>query len=426
MWNKIINLTKTTWARLTFRGTPSPKCWVFSSVHNQTFNYNSSYLFLHVKENCPDIHPYYVVNDDKLRTELEEKYGKGYFINTKSLSGIRKVLSCKVWFTSTAPPLYGMGFRKDYVIINLWHGVPLKKIGMEQGNLSRFTRKYYKYLFADNYEAVVTTSEELKPMMSKSFLVDQDRIKVWGQPRNDMLFEKKDARTEFKRIFETQAAVEIQTESGLQEVKTAQTAMPDFRKAVLYAPTFRDDKITRLFPFQDFDVEELVEWLEQQKLFLCVRLHLYDQSGYAWMKELDRPGSRIRLMNEDRAGDVMEVLNCFDLLITDYSSIYIDYLLTGKPIVFLPYDREEYLKDRGMNFDYDEATPGPKPKTFQEFLNSVYELLYNHDDYVCQRAQINEFFNEVQKPCCAEICSQVRKILDWRVENEEGNHIRNI
>lgn len=410
MWHKITNLIKTTWARLTFRGEPSPQCWVFSSVHNRTFNYNSSSLFLYVREHCPDIHPYYVMDDDELRKELEEKYGKQYFIDAKSLRGIRKILSCKVWFTSTAPPLYGGGFRKDYVIINLWHGVPLKKIGMEQENLSGFTKKYYKYLFADNYEAVVTTSEELKPVMSRSFLVEPERVKVWGQPRNDLLFEKKDAREVLQ-----EAAV---TEDGV--------SIPAFRKAVLYAPTFRDNAPTRIFPFSDFDIDRLQEWLEIQDIFLCIRLHLYDQTAYRWLKDLDHPGSRIRLLNEDRVPEIMEILNVFDLLITDYSSIYIDYLLTGRPIVFLPYDKEAYLKERGMNFDYDEATPGPKPKTFQEFLNSIQDMLYNYDGYVRQRAQINAFFNEVQKPCCADICNYVRELADRRIENEKSDHIRNI
>ena len=61
------------------------------------------------------------------------------------------------------------------------------------------------------------------------------------------------------------------------------------------------------------------------------------------------------------------VLGIFDLLVTDYSSIYIDYLLTEKPIVFLPYDKEQYLEGRGMNFGYDEVTPGPKPETMRSF-----------------------------------------------------------
>ena len=394
MWEKAANLMKTMFARLTFRGEPSPECWVFSSVHNRTFNYNSSYLFLYVKEHCPEIHPYYVMNDDKKREELGEKYGKEYFLDGKTMAGIRKILACKVWFTSTAPPLYGVGFRKKYVILNLWHGIPLKKIGMEQKNLSWFTRKYYKYFFADNYEGVVTTSSHLVHIMSRSFLVEPERIKVWGQPRNDVLFS---SNSEGK---------------GLEEVFSGE--LPPYEKVVLYAPTFRDHEPTQLFPFQDMDRDRLCRYLEEKKIFLCIRLHLYDQTGYQWLQKMDRAESRIRFLNEDRVADIMEVLREFDLLITDYSSIYMDYLLTGKPILFLPYDQEEYLKDRGMNFPYNQVTPGPKPKTFQEFLNSMEDLLYNHDGYVRQRESVNNFLNEIQRPCCADICKYTRELLDWR------------
>lgn len=394
MWEKAANLMKTMFARLTFRGEPSPECWVFSSVHNRTFNYNSSYLFLYVKEHCPEIHPYYVMNDDKKREELGEKYGKEYFLDGKTMAGIRKILSCKVWFTSTAPPLYGVGFRKKYVILNLWHGIPLKKIGMEQKNLSWFTRKYYKYFFADNYEGVVTTSSHLVHIMSRSFLVEPERIKVWGQPRNDVLFS---SNSEGK---------------GLEEVFSGE--LPPYEKVVLYAPTFRDHEPTQLFPFQAMDRDRLCRYLEEKKIFLCIRLHLYDQTGYQWLQKMDRAESRIRFLNEDRVADIMEVLREFDLLITDYSSIYMDYLLTGKPILFLPYDQEEYLKDRGMNFPYNQVTPGPKPKTFQEFLNSMEDLLYNHDGYVRQRESVNNFLNEIQRPCCADICKYTRELLDWR------------
>jgi CDP-glycerol glycerophosphotransferase len=397
MRNKIKNLLLTFYARLTCSTPPSAACWVFSSVHNNAFNYNSSYLFLYVREHCPDIHPYYIINDDVVRRKLQKQYGDKYFIQTNTLEGIRKVLSCKVWFTSTAPPLYGTGFRKKYRIINLWHGVPLKKIGMEQENLSWMTRKYYKYLFADNYEAVLTTSTEMIPVMSRSFLVEKERIKIWGQPRNDMLFCRQDAGDIIKKIY------------GDENV-------PGFEKVVLYAPTFRDHEPTKLFPFPEFEMVggaagRLIEWLEEKQIFLCIRMHLYEQTGYEWLRKMDVPGSRIRFLNEDRQGDIMEILNIFDLLITDYSSIYIDYLLTKRPIVFLPYDREEYLKERGMNFDYDEVTPGPKPKTLQEFLNSIEELLYNHDNYVCQRARSDLFFNEIQEPCCEKICDYVKKLL---------------
>lgn len=104
----------------------------------------------------------------------------------------------------------------------------------------------------------------------------------------------------------------------------------------------------------------------------------------------------------------MEVLAMFDLLITDYSSIYIDYLLLERPILFLPYDREAYLKTRGFNFDYDEVTPGPKPKSYAEFLNSIEGLLYNEMNYVENRKKIERKFNKIQKPCSEDICRMVK------------------
>lgn len=403
MWTKISNLLKTMLARLTFRGEPSLKRWVFSSVHNKTFNYNSRYLFLYVRDHCPEIHPYFVINDEKLRRELGEKYGQEYFIESTTFKGIRQILSSKVWFTSTAPPLYGIGFRKKYVIINLWHGVPLKKIGMEQENLSTVTRTYYKYLFADNYEAVLTTSHNMIPVMSRSFMVEPERIRVWGQPRNDMMFHRQDSREVLQRLY------------GKTDEKDE--VLPVYRKVILYAPTFRDHEPTKLFPFPEFahsgsyGLQALLDFLEEHQLLICIRLHLYDHTGYGWLKKLDSDGNRIRFLNEDRADDIMEVLNIFDLLITDYSSIYIDFLLTGRPVLFLPYDSEEYLKNRGMNFDYDLVTPGPKPKTFKEFLNSVYVLLYNHDSYGQQRDEVNQFFNEIREPCCAKICEEVKSLI---------------
>lgn len=392
MWKKIQNLLKTIYARLTFRGEPSPECWVFSSVYNREFNYNSRYLFEYVKENCPEIRAYFIMEDPEKRKQLQEEYGEDSIIDTSSIHGIKKVLSCKVWFTSTAPPLYGIGFGKKYMIFNLWHGVPLKKIGMEQKNFSKIAKRCYKYFFSDNYRGVLTTSSQLVSVMSKSFLVETKKIKVWGQPRNDMLFIKQDKKSVLSEVYGEK--------------------LPEFEKVLLYAPTFRDQGGTQLFPFADFERDRLLRWLEEQKILLCVRFHLYEEKTYRWLEELDVPGSRIRMLNEDKAADIMKILNVFDLLVTDYSSIYIDYLLTGNPIVFLPYDKEEYLDQRGLNFDYDQVTPGPKPKCFKEFLNSIYELLYNQNSYEKKQIEVNSFFNEIQSPCCEDICKNVKMLLD--------------
>ena len=361
---------------------PDSHIWLFSSTDNSHYNYNSRYLFEYVKENLPEITPLFVINDPELRSSLSSKYGKQYFIETESIQGIRQALSAGVWFTSAGLPAYGTGLHKKRLIINLWHGVPLKKIALLDPNLKKAARIYFKKIFSENYTCILTTSHELIPLMARSFAVSEDKIKVWGQPRNDGLFQKNDCREILGQLFPD---------------------LPEYTKTVLYAPTFRDYGQVQLFPFKDFDQEQLEAFLEEKNMLLFIRTHVAEQGSAA-----PYLGKRIRFLGNEQAEDVTGILNIFDCLITDYSSIYIDYLLTDKPMVFLPYDRQQYLDGRGMNFDYDDVTPGPKPETFNDFLDA---LSPKEDFWKSERTRVNRLFNEIQHPCAADICNKVLKMI---------------
>lgn len=361
---------------------PDSHIWLFSSTDNSHYNYNSRYLFEYVKENLPEITPLFVINDPELRNSLSSKYGKQYFIETESIQGIRQALSAGVWFTSAGLPAYGTGLHKKRLIINLWHGVPLKKIALLDPNLKKTARIYFKKIFSENYTCILTTSHELIPLMARSFAVSEDKIKVWGQPRNDGLFQKNDCRKILGQLFPD---------------------LPEYTKTVLYAPTFRDYGQVQLFPFKDFDQEQLEAFLEEKNMLLFIRTHVAEQGSAA-----PYLGKRIRFLGNEQAEDVTGILNIFDCLITDYSSIYIDYLLTDKPMIFLPYDRQQYLDGRGMNFDYDDVTPGPKPETFNDFLNA---LSPKEDFWKSERTRVNRLFNEIQHPCAADICNKVLKMI---------------
>lgn len=361
---------------------PDSHIWLFSSTDNSHYNYNSRYLFEYVKENLPEITPLFVINDSELRNSLSSKYGKQYFIETESIQGIRQTLSAGVWFTSAGLPAYGIGLHKKRLIINLWHGVPLKKIALLDPNLKKAARIYFKKIFSENYTCILTTSHELIPLMARSFAVSEDKIKVWGQPRNDGLFQKNDCREILGQLFPD---------------------LPEYTKTVLYAPTFRDYGQVQLFPFKDFDQEQLEAFLEEKNMLLFIRTHVAEQGSAA-----PYLGKRIRFLGNEQAEDVTGILNIFDCLITDYSSIYIDYLLTDKPMIFLPYDRQQYLDGRGMNFDYDDVTPGPKPETFNDFLDA---LSPKEDFWKSERTRVNRLFNEIQHPCAADICNKVLKMI---------------
>ena len=361
---------------------PDSHIWLFSSTDNSHYNYNSRYLFEYVKENLPEITPLFVINDPELRNSLSSKYGKQYFIETESIQGIRQALSAGVWFTSAGLPAYGTGLHKKRLIINLWHGVPLKKIALLDPNLKKAARIYFKKIFSENYSCILTTSHELIPLMARSFAVSEDKIKVWGQPRNDGLFQKNDCREILGQLFPD---------------------LPEYTKTVLYAPTFRDYGQVQLFPFKDFDQEQLEAFLEKKNMLLFIRTHVAEQGSAA-----PYLGKRIRFLGNEQAEDVTGILNIFDCLITDYSSIYIDYLLTDKPMIFLPYDRQQYLDGRGMNFDYDDVTPGPKPETFNDFLDA---LSPKEDFWKSERTRVNRLFNEIQHPCAADICNKILKMI---------------
>ena len=361
---------------------PDSHIWLFSSTDNSHYNYNSRYLFEYVKENLPEITPLFVINDPELRNSLSSKYGKQYFIETESIQGIRQALSAGVWFTSAGLPAYGTGLHKKRLIINLWHGVPLKKIALLDPNPKKAARIYFKKIFSENYTCILTTSHELIPLMARSFAVSEDKIKVWGQPRNDGLFQKNDCREILGQLFPD---------------------LPEYTKTVLYAPTFRDYGQVQLFPFKDFDQKQLEAFLDEKNMLLFIRTHVAEQGSAA-----PYLGKRIRFLGNEQAEDVTGILNIFDCLITDYSSIYIDYLLTDKPMIFLPYDRQQYLDGRGMNFDYDDVTPGPKPETFNDFLDA---LSPKEDFWKSERTRVNRLFNEIQHPCAADICNKVLKMI---------------
>lgn len=387
---KIKNLCMTQLVRMKKTKKPDMYTWVFSSVDNCYYNYNSKYLFEYVKEHLPQITPLFVINEENLRRELSEQYGKEYFIETESKEGIRRVLEAGVWFTSAGLPVYGTGLGKNRLIVNLWHGVPLKKIALMDPNLKKAARIYFKKIFSENYTWILTTARELVPVMAKSFQVSEDRLRVWGQPRNDCIFDPPDRKQILEDVYPD---------------------LPEYKKVVLYAPTFRDYGNTRLFPFEDFDKKVFEDFLEQEKILLLLRLHIKEAAAAdAYVS------SRIRRFGSEEAGDVTGMLGMFDLLITDYSSIYIDYLLTDKPLMFLPYDRERYLDGRGMNFDYDEVTPGPKPETMKEFMMEIKEFMNGEDSWKKERDRVNLKFNEVKEPCSSNICNQVLLEIKKRTE----------
>ena len=86
-----------------------------------------------------------------------------------------------------------------------------------------------------------------------------------------------------------------------------------------------------------------------------------------------------------------------DLLITDYSSIFFDFLLLDRPIIFFAYDLEDYLQnDRNMYFNYDSMTPGAKCRTYDELELQLEQIVKNgcQDQYADTREKVRRFTHD--------------------------------
>lgn len=384
MMNKLALLRNGQRALKKRKEAPKNNVWLFSSTENRHFNYNSKYLFLYVKEHMLDITPYYVMNDPQKKETLSVRYGARYFIDTSTEEGIEKALSARVWFTSAGLPLYAAGLGKDYLIINLWHGIPLKKIALMEQNYSKSGRIYFKQIFSKNYSAVVTSAQELVPIMAQSFQVPEERVKVWGHPRNDVLF----------------------CEEGRKNLTEIYKDLPEYNMSVLYAPTYRDGNGEKKLSVIEQKMEELKVFFEERKILFCMRQHILEDTGTA------QESSYFRLLGEDRLEEVTDVLPDIDVLITDYSSVYLDYLLLDRPILFLPFDEKEYETERGFNFEYDSVTPGKKIRSVGELKQALLEIIKNGTDGCEQeRLQIREKFHETEYPVSEAICSHVKKMM---------------
>ena len=160
------------------RGKTDPYTWIFSSVDNCYYNYNSRYLFEYVKEHIPEVTPYFVINNPERRQKLSEEYGEKYFIETESIEGVLKVLEAGVWFTSAGLPVYGIGLEKGRLIINLWHGVPLKKIALLDPNLGRTARLYFRMIFSKKTMIMKTKGVVAKMIKDSSQLIVNIVIRV--------------------------------------------------------------------------------------------------------------------------------------------------------------------------------------------------------------------------------------------------------
>ncbi|MEU7902645.1 bifunctional glycosyltransferase family 2 protein/CDP-glycerol:glycerophosphate glycerophosphotransferase [Actinoplanes sp. NPDC049118] len=239
--------------------------------------------------------------------------------------------------------------RPGQVVVQTWHGTPLKRIGFDIADVQFTDRRYLEKLEleAPNWSFLVSPNTFSTPILRRAFKYDGELMEI-GYPRNDLLFKDRD---------------EIK-----ERVRKA-AGIPEGRKLVLYAPTWRDDEYSA-GSYQismKIDIVDAAEKLGDDHALL-VRRHpnvideipgngdgfVYDMSTYP---------------------DMADLLAAADLLITDYSSVMFDFANTGRPMLFFTYDLAHYRDElRGFYFDFEQEAPGPLLSTSEEVVAAIRDI----------------------------------------------------
>ncbi|AOZ93246.1 CDP-glycerol glycerophosphotransferase family protein [Paenibacillus crassostreae] len=266
--------------------------------------------------------------------------------------------------------------RNDKVNIELWHGFPLKgmaKMDKQEEASDEHIRNYWS-----NVDMIMSYSTLYNTAMNACNGARIHQYHITGVPRNDALFAGNSRDNLTKVLPQWKDAAE-----------TVIFFMPTFRNSIITPDKKEGGKnFSNLFGLSDFNKSQLLEFLQLNNITLIIKLHPFEENYFAnELQELST--QRIYTLNDkhlEKAGmDLYDVLGSADMLLTDYSSVYIDYLLLDRPVIFLPTDLDDYRANRGLLFEpYDFWTPGPKIDTQLELQDTIAQYLeeptwYSHD-----------------------------------------------
>lgn len=318
---------------------PQSEIFVFFSYPNFTDNPYALYLYILSKSEYKKYRKVWIIDynesgyDSRIK-QIKEIDDSTVVVKRNSWSSLWYYYRSKFFFFSHS--LYSSFILKDKnKRINLWHGMPLKRIAAMQKNTT------YNGVPSDY---LISTNEMFQEIMACSFIKPLEKVLICGQPRNDLFWED----TNFF------------TETGVNK--------DNYSKIGLWLPTYRssfneDGSILNEGNSDNFlsflkreDINILNEILAQLNYLLIVKFHPMDVLNDEQVPNY----SNIKFYNKYNFDyQLYPLLGKMDFLLTDYSSVWVDYEILNKPIGFVLNDMEQYGNDRGFTIDnLIEKLPG--------------------------------------------------------------------
>lgn len=239
--------------------------------------------------------------------------------------------------------------------IQLWHGLPLKR-------MNKLPDVMYDYH--------ISTSDFVNDTSLSDVIPAKKHLDL-GYPRNDLLLKEHEPM-------------------DLLLVDLNIYTLAKENKIIVYMPTHRESEPS--FENQSkkelpLNLTKLNDFMQKHHIFFILKLHPF-------VSKLYKNENFSHILFYEPQSDIYPILKYTDILITDYSSVYYDFLLLNRPIVFFDYDCEEYSSNmNGFVYDYEENAPGKKVKTQTQLEESLEKILYEEDVFKEQRQNIlNKFF----------------------------------
>jgi len=251
-------------------------------------------------------------------------------IKTDTLRYFITAIKARVWVTNSSVER-GLSFKgKHTLYFNTWHGTPIKKMGSD---ISADNRSFgMRRNRPSVYDVFCSQGMFETDIFSRSFNIPKERILKSGLPRNDILAD----HTEEQRAA-------IRNKLNIKENQTV----------LLYCPTFREyekDKKLGVVLAPPIDLRKWERKLGSEYV-VFFRAH-YEVSRMMEIQENDL------LRNMTAYPSMNELMIAADILISDYSSVFFDYSITGKPMLQFCYDYEKYCMNRGVYFDIRDWVDG--------------------------------------------------------------------
>ena len=277
---------------------------------------------------------------------------------TSIYRGLYYFLTSKYFFYSFGK--YPIKPSKKQMVVNLWHLMPLKKIGNHEYGLENIDYNFFTKL--------VSSSDLFTPIMKTAFNAKDEQMLLVGNIRNDELFEEK----KDKNII----------------------WMPTYRNSKNY----HDSQDAFIFSLDESEFEDINTILAEYEYHLYIKLHPLEESQFKFKNNY----SNIHMLSEDiisqHYGTLYKFLGTTSALITDYSSVFLDYYLLDRPVAFTINDYEEYKEKRGFVFDdIKSLMAGPTISNLEELLKFLLSVINSEDEFYIVRNKVNSIVNSIQR-----------------------------